>query len=99
MFLIPPTVFTRMGKNAEMKTMKTFDHMPMPNQIMISGIIARRGVAYNAFKNGSATRRIRRYQPMITPRTTPATSASAKPRAKFLPLYLISATRVPSSNK
>ena len=42
---MPPIVFTRIGKNAEMKTMNTFDHIPIPNQIKISGIIATRGVA------------------------------------------------------
>jgi len=32
------------GKKALMNTMNTFDHMPMPNQIRISGISATRGV-------------------------------------------------------
>ena len=59
MFLTPPTVFTRIGKNAEMNTMKTFDHMPMPNQMMIIGTMAMRGVAYRAFRNGSKISRTR----------------------------------------
>ena len=45
MFRTPPTVFTRIGKNAEMNTMKTLDHMPTPNQMMIIGTMAMRGVA------------------------------------------------------
>ena len=39
----PPIVFTSTGKKAEMNTMNTLDHMPMPNQMMISGTIATRG--------------------------------------------------------
>ena len=48
-----------------MNTMKTLDHIPMPNQMRISGTSATRGVAYSAFTNGSNTIASRRYQPMI----------------------------------
>ena len=43
--LMPPIVLISTGKNALMNTMKTFDHIPMPNQIRISGMSATRGVA------------------------------------------------------
>ena len=45
MFRMPATVFTRIGKKADKKTMNTFDHIPIPNQMMISGTMAIRGVA------------------------------------------------------
>ena len=83
---MPPTVFTRMGKKADINTMKTFDHIPMPNQMMIMGIMAMRGVAYKAFRKGSNRKRMRRYQPMMTPNTTPATAARPNPMVKFRPL-------------
>ena len=57
MFRTPPTVFTRIGKNAEINTINIFDQMPTPNQIMIMGTMAMRGVAYSAFRNGSNTSR------------------------------------------
>ena len=60
-----------------MNTMNTFDHMPMPNQISTSGTSATRGVEYNAVRNGSKTIASRRYQPMITPSTTPADDRQA----------------------
>src|ERR1700722_19039827 len=95
MFRTPPTVFTRIGKNAEMNTMKTFDQIPMPNQMIIMGTMAMRGVAYSAFRNGSKSNRALRYQPMITPKTTPAASARANPMAKLVPLYAMSDSSVP----
>ena len=69
-----------------MNTMKTFDHMPMPNQISTSGIIATRGVEYRAVRNGSKTIARRRYQPMMTPSTTPETIAAPTPIRKLVPL-------------
>ena len=45
MVRIPATVFTRMGKMAPRNTMAIFDITPMPNQIIISGSSAMRGVA------------------------------------------------------
>src|SRR5580692_11191308 len=97
-FLTPATVFTRIGKNAEMNTMKIFDQIPMPNQMIIMGTMAMRGVAYRAFRNGSKSSRTLRYQPMITPMTTPAASASANPMAKLVPLYAMSLSSVPCCN-
>ena len=84
--LIPPIVLISTGKNALMNTMNTLDHIPMPNQIRISGTSATRGVAYNAFTNGSNTIARRRYQPMITPSTTPAATARPTPITKLVPL-------------
>ena len=40
----PPIVLINTGKTALMNTMKTFDHIPMPNQISTSGTRATRGV-------------------------------------------------------
>ena len=42
---IPPIVLIKTGKNALMNTMNTFDHIPIPNQMMIRGTMATRGVA------------------------------------------------------
>src|ERR1700733_12716458 len=83
-FLTPLTVFTRIGKNAEMNTMKILDQMPLPNQMIIMGTMGLGGAAYRALRNGPPPRRNLRYQPMRTPNTPPATSASANPTAKLI---------------
>src|SRR5688572_6845725 len=62
---MPATVFTRIGKNDEMKTTKTLDFHSVPNQMMIIGTIAIRGNAYRALRKGSKIRRILRYHPII----------------------------------
>ena len=69
-----------------MNTMKTFDFMPRPNQISTSGTSATRGVEYNAVTNGFTIIAMRRYQPMITPSTTPTAIARPTPITKFVPL-------------
>ena len=51
----------------------------MPNQIMISGSSAMRGVAYSADTNGSRIALSRPYQPIRMPSGTPMTIAMPKP--------------------
>ena len=65
---------------------------------MMSGTIATRGVANNAFRNGSASSRTRRYHPTMSPSTTPATRAMANPTAKLRPLYARSERSVPRTH-
>src|SRR6187399_329522 len=83
------------GKTALMNTMKIFDHMPIPNQISTSGIMATRGEEYSAVRNGSTTMATRRYQPITIPSTTPHRIAAPTPIRKLVPLYAMSCLRRP----
>jgi len=82
----PPIVLMSTGKTALMKTMKTFDHIPMPNQISTRGTSATRGVEYSVVTNGSMTIASRRYHPISTPSTTPTVIAIPTPMTKLSPL-------------
>src|SRR5689334_1757942 len=91
----PPIVLINTGNTALMNTMKTFDHIPIPNQISTSGTSATRGVEYSVVTKGSTIIDSRRYQPISTPSTTPTAIAIATPITKLLPLYAMSCFRRP----
>ncbi len=63
------------GMTAPRKATTTFDQMPMPNQMMISGSNVTRGTAFNVSTNGPRRYCARRDQPMTSPMTMPTMAA------------------------
>src|SRR5689334_21461573 len=75
----PATTLMRRGKNAISAAMTIFDPIPNPNHTSRSGARAIFGAAFNAISQGIATRRAVGISAIITPRTNPRLTPTAKP--------------------
>ena len=73
----PDWVLMRIGMTAPRKTTMTFDQMPMPNQMMMSGSSVTRGTALSVSTNGPSIYCRRRDRPIASPSGIATATAAA----------------------